>query len=634
MTESLAPVVMAENKAFSKHVQFLQLAWDSTSIGALKTCARYYQYNIIFGYSTKAENVHLVFGLHLHSIIEHYYHCRAEGFDHKTAIESATLLAAELTFNKELGRPWFSDEPTKNRLSLIRAIVWYLDKFEHDNMQTVILKNGKPAVELSFRHETGLNTDLTGEEYLLCGHLDRVVYWNDNIWGLDHKAQPLTAKVLTDKGWINIGTLKVGDEIAGKDGNFVKVKGIYPKGKTDAYEITFNDDSCTTCAGDHLWQVSENNDFRYWKIINFKDLIPLIKSGRDFAIPTAQAIKHTEKVFALHPYVLGALLGDGYLCGGNVSISSSNEELITKINSFLPDEEKFVKSPAENLVWYVLGGRNSKTFQALAGLGLIGKLSGDKFIPQEYLFGSVEQRQALLQGLLDTDGSWDRQYLRYQTTSLQLAKAVCDLVRSLGGYANFNYQSAPNAKTGIRFRVNIRMSDTPSGIKARYPREIKKLEDTETVCIEVDSTDGLYLTDNYIVTHNTTKSAMYDDFFQKYSPDNQVSLYMFSGQVVLDLPMKGFIIDGIQVGATFARFQRGTVTRTKAQLNEWFKDLQFWLRQAEMFAEQEYYPMNEKSCSNYGGCPYRQVCGASPEARPQLLQHLYHRRVWDPLTAR
>ena len=134
--------------------------------------------------------------------------------------------------------------------------------------------------------------------------------------------------------------------------------------------------------------------------------------------------------------------------------------------------------------------------------------------------------------------------------------------------------------------------------------------------------------------YKTSKSALTPEFFEKYSPDNQISGYMFAGQVVFETPMQGFIIDGIQVGATFARFQRGIVTRTESQLGEWFKDFQYYTQQAEICAEEGYYPQNDKSCNNYGGCPYRKVCGASTEVRDNLLKHLYHRRTWDPLTPR
>jgi hypothetical protein len=59
-----------------------------------------------------------------------------------------------------------------------------------------------------------------------------------------------------------------------------------------------------------------------------------------------------------------------------------------------------------------------------------------------------------------------------------------------------------------------------------------------------------------------------------------------------------------------------------------------YIRQNETYVENNYWPMNDTSCTRYGGCPYRPVCAAIPELRPKLLEGLYHRRSWDPLVVR
>jgi len=319
------------NSSFSAQIPFLQIAWDSTSLGLFKECPRKYQLSIlgtdvpaegetpvIAGWETRRHSVHLVFGLHTHKCREVYDHARAEGKSHQEGLILAVRKGLELTWIPELGRPWSSDDKNKNRFTLIRTLVWYLDQFENDPFQTVILANGKPAVELSFRLETTY-TAPTGETYLLCGHLDRMATLND---------------------------------------------------------IT------------------------------------------------------------------------------------------------------------------------------------------------------------------------------------------------------------------------------------------------------------------YILDIKTTKNTISEDFFEKFTPDNQFSTYMLAAKIVYSLPIQALIVDAAQVAVTFSRFQRGQVARTTAQLEEWYRDLGWYLKSAETFALARYWPMNDKSCNSYGGCPFRGICNKSHKDRDAWLKADYKRRQWDPLQIR
>lgn len=134
----------------------------------------------------------------------------------------------------------------------------------------------------------------------------------------------------------------------------------------------------------------------------------------------------------------------------------------------------------------------------------------------------------------------------------------------------------------------------------------------------------------WIPDRKTTKGALYDSYFEGFSPHNQVTLYTLAGRALFDVPVNGVIIDAVQVGVSFARFQRGYTERTVSQLEEWLKDLQFWLRQAEHYAENNHWPQNEESCNLYGGCPFRHVCGRSPEVRQKYIQNDFVYRPWNP----
>lgn len=177
----------AGNSAFSRQLPGLQLAIDSTSLGEFKLCPRRYYYSIVLGYQTKIESVHLTFGILLHGARERYDHARAAGQAHQSALRTALGWVLDQTWNRELSRPWTSDHKTKNRETLLRSTVWYLDQFaEGDPLETIILSNGKPAVELSFRFDSGY-VSAGGESWLYCGHLDRIARLNSEPYIVDLK---------------------------------------------------------------------------------------------------------------------------------------------------------------------------------------------------------------------------------------------------------------------------------------------------------------------------------------------------------------------------------------------------------------------------------------------------------------
>lgn len=183
----------------------VQYAWDSTSLGLLKTCPRLYQYTIIDGWANKGESVHLRFGLEYHQALQEYDVSRANGVKHEDAIHDVIAALMVRTFG------WAPDPDTKagkykNRSSLISLVVDYLDHFVDDPAKTYIKSDGTAAVELSFRFELdwgprqgkvhGRADDGEGyhpnQPYLLCGHLDRVVEFNDQLLVMDRKTTTTT----------------------------------------------------------------------------------------------------------------------------------------------------------------------------------------------------------------------------------------------------------------------------------------------------------------------------------------------------------------------------------------------------------------------------------------------------------
>lgn len=189
------------NTSFSREVPLLQIAWDSTSLGTLKECPRKYQYTMVLGRQPRAESVHLVFGGHYHKALEVYDHMKSQGADHSTAQDYALRYCMEATVerNGESWRPWNSDDGYKNRWTLARTVMWYLEQFKDDPLITIQLANGKPAVELSFRYEVDLVAP-DGQQFMLCGHIDRLVEdAGGEVFVLDRKTSKNTISADTFK---------------------------------------------------------------------------------------------------------------------------------------------------------------------------------------------------------------------------------------------------------------------------------------------------------------------------------------------------------------------------------------------------------------------------------------------------
>lgn len=316
----------APNTSFSRAMPGLQLAVDSTSLGEFKVCPRKYFYNIICGWQPAGGNPHLQFGILLHGARERYDRQCASGVEHEEALRIVLAWVLGATWNSELQRPWTSGHATKNRLTLVQTVVWYLDELgQNDPLETYRFADGTPAVELPFAFDSGYRTFVTNESITFCGHLDR-----------------------------------------------------------------------------------------------------------------------------------------------------------------------------------------------------LARFAGKVVIP-----------------------------------------------------------------------------------------DVK-----------------------------TTGHALNPEWFKGFSPGNQFSMYLTAGRVAFKEPIQTLIIDGIQIGVGFARFQRGEVTRSVEQLDEWYEHTGHWLKQMELCADEGLergeaaWPQNDRSCDQYGGCEHRATCSRTPSARPAWLSANFTRRQWDPLARR
>ncbi|WP_328867119.1 PhoH family protein [Streptomyces sp. NBC_00304] len=366
------------------------------------------------------------------------------------------------------------------------------------------------------------------------------------------RAQPVFTNVLTPDGWRPIGTLEVGDLVIGSDGAPTPVLGVYPQGEKDIYRVSAQDGSWTLCCGEHLWTVRTAADERRdkpWRVLETKEMIGNLRAAhaRRYELPMLTApVGFPERGVPMDPYALGLLLGDGCLTGSTTpSFATEDPELADALESALPGVSVRHKGGPDYVLNRVKAPGDVVTLEnpvtrPLRELDLVGTRSHSKFVPDAYLFNSADVRLAVLQGLLDADGGpvtqTDRTCrVQYSTASIMLRDDVIALVQSLGGVAYTRRRAAEGRAPGFAggrevhhhhdaHIVEIRL---PEGIEPfRLARKAEKYREAggggrpvrfidsiepagreEAVCIQVAAEDSLYVTQDYLLTHNTLNDA-------------------------------------------------------------------------------------------------------------------------------
>ncbi len=372
------------------------------------------------------------------------------------------------------------------------------------------------------------------------------------------KALEVSSNVITPWGFKPIGDLKVGDTICNPDGTHQKVIGVYPQGVQDLYRVKFQDGPSVLATGDHRWlysgRVKAKREYlheaeaypemfsgkhqglrlattamlvrRFVTAKRFRPRIPLTRPVRFTAPTNRYSLRPEERI---DPYVLGLLLGDGSLSGKGIRFTSSDPELIQEVKARTWGEWN---QDGERRCWYAVGATRVKLNAALGILGLKGTLSDTKFVPKPFLLANVESRWELLQGLMDSDGyAGQGGRCAFCSTSRRLARHVQWLVRSLGGrarlrvrdnheYYNPDWDEWRDAKTAYCIHIQVPdktklfklrrkqlRADAPfQGGRTTLKRRIDSIEPAgrgEATCIAVDHPNGLFLTEGFVVTHNS-----------------------------------------------------------------------------------------------------------------------------------
>lgn len=357
------------------------------------------------------------------------------------------------------------------------------------------------------------------------------------------KCLPLNSDIMTLTGYKKMKDIQFGDSLIDGLGKECKVIGIYPQGIQPVYKVTFSDRTSTLCSLDHIWRVgwySNKQATVKWDDLTLKEIMKrgLKKknntSGWKFRIPIPK-INCWNNSVPIDPYLLGVLLGDGDLgSSSNIKVSLYEKDIFNKIKIILNnlgyDLHLCDNNKSEIKDYSIVCSTETKGFINYINNLDIRCRSIEKHIPQEYLFTTFENRIKLLQGLFDTDGYIDsHNNFIFTTSSPKLSEDFAFLVRSLGGtdtivekpsgYKHNGYyiQCHNHFNHYIKFDNDFEFCTSikhKKRIKNKQNAPLRRIINIEYVgeeecqCIAVDSLDSTYMTNDLIVTHNTTSARI------------------------------------------------------------------------------------------------------------------------------
>lgn len=340
------------------------------------------------------------------------------------------------------------------------------------------------------------------------------------------KAQPLDSLVQTPTGPKRMGDIAVGDAVCSPDGGFSLVESVHPQGLKRIYRVVFDDGDSVECCEDHLWEVSRRRGGV--RVLALRDIVSCglrEPDGRNrWAVRLPSFCYRTPSELPIDPYTLGVLLGDGSTRSNGLTLTSVDEELLAAVTSELQDGYE-LRRIGSGITYRVTKGRTGiadhSYMNSLRRLGLWRVGSRGKFIPDVYKYSGRAARLAVLQGLMDTDGTADvAGNCEFSSSSLRLANDFKELVQSLGGLCSIKPRITRCEGRPFRsYRCRVRFNDNRllfrlsrkkrrCSPRAKNPlrRTIARVEyvgEKEAQCIKLSSVDGLYLTDHHVVTHNT-----------------------------------------------------------------------------------------------------------------------------------
>jgi LAGLIDADG-like domain len=351
------------------------------------------------------------------------------------------------------------------------------------------------------------------------------------------KAMDVNEPIRTVSGWETHGTIRIGDKIITKSGEEANVIGVHPQGMMDAYEIEFQDGRKTVTCSQHQWTVwdptkQENGRKGAWGTYTTIEMVErklrLQRSDSTLYVPLPEPDKVTpSKDFPINPYLMAHILLKGRMHKECVLLSKISADQFEEIKKVLPSG--YDLKPTGDGTDAILETRNGDWIVQQFESMFRNIRYSDRRIPEEYQMGSYGQRLKFVQGMMDCRGSVSSSKTPYFVNSNKgLVEDFQLMLRSLGMMATLKQKVSKygrgRVEESISYNLNIRAVDPSVLFKGRSRSKFSGLdkvksqsanskmavksitplhERREMVCIEVDHPSELYLTRDYIVTHNT-----------------------------------------------------------------------------------------------------------------------------------
>jgi len=343
------------------------------------------------------------------------------------------------------------------------------------------------------------------------------------------KAQPLDEPVLTPSGFVPMGDIEKGDFVVSEEGQPIRVLDTFINDNLKMYKLTFSDGSTTNCCEDHLWEIQTPKlaSMKRYKVMPLSEMLDGINIDKSKKASYKYRVRLTKPVEFLKndnqeidAWTMGYILGNGSSTNYNLIITVGSHDFEEILSKIAPDVIMSYRRKV-NGVYDIAVNKEHRHLYDLLGLHDVKSI--DKWIPDNYKYGSIAQRKALLAGLLDSDGSCANNKLRFSSSSKKLIDDVTWLVRSLGGIATITINDRTPSKN-IEYGLQIRTPFNPFSLKRKaegykvLATDIcanKRIVKAEYIgiqtgkCISVDSERHLYLTRDFTVTHNTYIALSY-----------------------------------------------------------------------------------------------------------------------------
>lgn len=386
------------------------------------------------------------------------------------------------------------------------------------------------------------------------------------------KAQPLDEPVLTITGWKKMGELVVGDMVKCPDGTYSPVLGVYPQGKKRTVRVEFEDGRWTECCDEHLWDVYTTNTPTRLKTFSTKDIMDEIVNFSVY-IPTITSCLNKDIELPIHPYVIGILIANGNIKNGIIHFSTSDDFIVHKMSMLIPDNYEVIHisecdykiSMKQSVLSDFKQKPNNEHTSSLHTIINELVLTYEKFIPSLYKQSSLQQKLELIKGLVDSDGHCTKNAnnIEFYSTSERLVDDLKDVINSIGGIGN-KQNSCSNVGEKKSYSLVLNFSDIKKLVS--LPRKLELLnnnkgvlnklkissieyiEDKECQCIYIEHPEHLYITRDYIVTHNTLITAAMSKSVEKYGR----SIVIVPNKDLVQQTYNDYVMVGLDAGVFYS----------------------------------------------------------------------------------